>query len=132
MRHGEQAPQSRPVLRVVRAMKQPVWVTNEQQWRSHCRKIRARARGLMEGRIGVISAAREFTGLAQWVRALDDPDFTTFIGIASESDHLPVGSVRKEWAPEALSEKDCEIRQLEDRWRERAQDAARNLSEKYA
>jgi hypothetical protein len=66
------------------------------------------------------------------VRADEDPDFTTFIGIDSESDHLPIGIVRREWASDALAEKDRDIRELEDRWREAAYGAARNLLEKYA
>jgi len=119
-------------LVLVRSMERPVWATNEQQWTTHCRKVRARARDLLEGRLGVIASAREFVRLAHWVRADEDPDFTTFIGIDSESDHLPIGIVRREWASDALAEKDRDIRELEDRWREAAYGAARNLLEKYA
>jgi hypothetical protein len=112
-------------------MQRPVWATNEEQWTTHCRKIRARARDLLEGRLGVIAAAREFTRLAQWARAHEDPDFTTFVGIDSESDHLPVGPVRAEWASDALAKKDSEIHELENKCREDAYRAARNLLEKY-
>ena len=113
-------------------MERPAWVTNEQKWTTHCRKIRARSRDLLDGRLGVIEAARELSKLGFWLRAQNDPDFTTFVAIDSESDHLPVGGVRREWAPDALQRKDAEIRIVEERWRDEALNAARNLLEKYA
>jgi len=113
-------------------MKRPAWVTNEQKWNTHCRKIRARSRDLLEGRLGVTNAAIELSKLGFWVRADDDPDFTVFTAIGSECTHLPVGSVRTEWAADALQEKDAELRALEDRWRQRALTAAANLLKKYA
>src|ERR1700747_1951861 len=101
-------------------MKRPAWVTNEQKWNTHCRKIRARSRSLIEGRLRIVDAAIQLSKLGFWVRAQDDPDFTVFVAIGSECTHLPVGTVRSEWAADALREKDLELRALEDRWREQA------------
>ena len=85
-----------------------------------------------DGRLGVVDAARQLSALGHSVRAERDPDFTTFVAIDSESDHLPVGRVRREWAPDALQRKDAEIHIVEERWREEALKAAQNLLEKYA
>ncbi len=58
--------------------------------------------------------------------------FVTFTGIESETDHLALGEVRKLWSPDALIEKDKEIRENEEHYREYAIKAARNLLKKYA
>lgn len=55
-----------------------------------------------------------------------------FVAIDSETDHLPVGTVRRDWAPEALEEKNREIREYEEASRHDAYYAARNLLKKYA
>jgi hypothetical protein len=41
----------------------------------------------------------------------------SLIGIESETDHLPVGEVRKLWAASALQEKDAEIASAEAFWK---------------
>jgi hypothetical protein len=53
--------------------------------------------------------------------------FIPFVGIDSETDHLPVGAVRAEWDAEALATKDVEIRQCEDHYRPYALEACRRL-----
>ena len=49
------------------------------------------------------------------VAELEDRKFT--IGVESETDHLPVGEVRKLWAHYALKEKDVEILRAEELYR---------------
>ena len=44
----------------------------------------------------------------------DDPDFTAFIVIDSETETLPVGDARRYWAAEALAEKVPEIVKAEE------------------
>jgi len=78
-------------------MERPLWVTNEEEWLSLCRQIAARSRDLLDSRLGIIDAARALQALGHSVRAESDPDFITFTAIDSESDHLPIGSVRREW-----------------------------------
>ncbi len=113
-------------------MKRPAWVTNEEEWTKLCCQISARSADLLEKRLGIVDAARQLSALGHSVRASDDADFTTFTAIDSESDHLPIGAVRREWAPDALRQKEAEIHAIEDRWRDAAFTAARNLLEKYA
>ena len=113
-------------------MNPPPWVTNEQSWWKDCRRIVARCGDLLDGRLGVIAAAQQLSKLRHWVRADDDPDFNIFTVIESESDHLPTGSERQYWAPDALTTKDAEITAIEEFYRDEALDAARKLREKYA
>ena len=112
-------------------MERPAWVTNEEEWIGLCRQITARSRDLLKNRLGVVEVARQLVALAHSVRAEHDPDFITFTAIDSESVHLPLGPVRRQWATEALQQKNTEIRADEDRWRDKASSAAQNLLEKY-
>jgi hypothetical protein len=96
-----------------------------------CLRLVACANDLIEGRLGVIEASRQFCYLRSWFRAESDPDFVTFVGIDSETDQLPLGEVRKHWASEALEEKDIAIQQSETLYRSQAIEAARNLVKKY-
>lgn len=95
----------------------PMGITNEARWRKHCRKIHARAKDLLSGRLGVIETARAMSPLASWTRAENEPEFRLFRAITSETNHLPVGEVRAHWAPYALAREDIHIQAAEDRWR---------------
>ena len=89
------------------------------------------SRDVLDGRAGIVVAARQLCALAHSVRAEGDPDFITFSAIHSESDNLPVGVDCSHWAADALQRKDAERRALEQRWYSAALIAARNLLEKY-
>ena len=110
----------------------PPGITNEALWRKHCRKIRARAQDLLEGRIGVIEAARALVPLATQTRAENTPALQVFHVIDGETCFLPVGEVRNYWAPEALAREDITIRAAEERWRPQAIAAATALVQQYA
>jgi hypothetical protein len=112
-------------------MKIPPGVRNEEFWRKHCRKIRARALDLLEGRLGVIEAARVMLPLAYWTKVQNEPEFLLFRAIASETNDLPVGAVRAHWAADALECEDVRIDAAEKLWRERAFSAAETLVERY-
>lgn len=109
----------------------PMGITNEELWRKNCRKIRARAVDLLEGRLGVIETARAMLPLARWTKVDGEPEFQLFRAIASETDDLPVGAVRALWAPGALVREDVRIRAAEAFWDERARSAATRLVERY-
>jgi hypothetical protein len=113
-------------------MKPPSWVTSESYWNEQRRRLVACANDLIEGRIGVIEASRQFSYYRSWFRAQDDPDFMTFVAIDSDTDNLPVGAVRQKWAIEVLEKKDIEIQHSEALHRSHATEAARNLVKKYA
>jgi hypothetical protein len=112
-------------------MDRPSWVRNETDWLADCAAIAQCALDLIEGRLAVIEAARAMQKLAFKVRDEQDPNFTVFLAIYSDSDSLPVGEERKNWAPSALRGEDAKIESLEERWRERALQAARLLIKRY-
>jgi hypothetical protein len=100
--------------------------------RENCREIVERCHNLLDGRVGVIEAARSLTALAFRVRAEEDTDFLLFRVIGSESDALPVGPERAHWSAGALEREDARIAGFEDSWREQAMLSARNLADRYA
>lgn len=75
------------------------------------------AQAVLDGRTTVLEAARTLVSLAHTDAIADVEDRRFIIAIESETDHLPVGVVRKLWASDALKEKDVEIARAEDRYR---------------
>jgi hypothetical protein len=72
---------------------------------------------VLEGGTTVLEAARELVSLAHTDAIAELEDRRFIIGVASETDHLPVGEVRKRWAASALEEKDVEIARAEELYR---------------
>jgi hypothetical protein len=62
---------------------------------------------------------------------MDDPSYRTFLGVVSESDHLPIGPDRKHWNPEALKRKDAEIERVANHYRPYVLKACEQLLAKY-
>ena len=112
-------------------IKIPPGIVNEALWRKHCRKIRARALDLLEGRLGVIETARAMLPLARWTKAENEPEFLLFRAIASETDDLPVGAIRAYWGHDALKREDVRIQAAENFWSEQARTTAAKLAERY-
>jgi hypothetical protein len=75
------------------------------------------AQAVLDGRTTVLEAARALVSLAHTDAIADVEDRRFIIAIESETDHLPVGVVRKLWAPDALKEKDVEIARAEELYR---------------
>jgi len=71
------------------------------------------ARELVAGKMGTIEASRTLSSFRHQV----EPDlmslFQDFVAIDSETDALPIGSVRAEWTRESLAIKDAEIASCE-------------------
>ena len=79
------------------------------------------ASAILRGNVGVIEGSRLLCSLQCRVSSLDhDPDFLPFVGIDSETDHLPVGDVRQHWVAETLVRKDIEIQEVEAFYRDQA------------
>jgi hypothetical protein len=113
-------------------MQPPVGITNEGKWIRHCCVIYARACEVVEGKIGIIEAARAFMPLISWTRAGSDPDLAVFRHLNDAVIELPVGVERAMWAAHALAREDVKIRAIERKWHEKALRAARNIKDKYA
>jgi hypothetical protein len=104
---------------------------NEEHRQFLSRKIVTAAQTILPGELGVIAGARQLCSLGHQVGAHDDADFTFFVAIDSETDHLPIGEVRQHWNREALRAKDTEIASFESFYREQAFEICRRLIEKY-
>ena len=91
------------------------------------------ASAILRGELGVIEGSRLLCALRFRVSTLDhDPDFLPFVGIDSETDHLPIGEVRQLWASDALVRLAPEIQAAEDHWRQWAFTAAQRLLDRFS
>jgi hypothetical protein len=81
------------------------------------RKAKDIAQAVLDGRTTLLEAVRGLVSLAHTDAIADVEDRRFIIGIESETDHLPVGEVRKLWAPSALKEKDADIARAEELYR---------------
>ena len=61
----------------------------------------------------------------------DDPDVGTFALIESETDDLPIGAQREHWSPDALENKESDMRRAEEWARRTAEDEARRLVQRF-
>ena len=96
----------------------PPTVRNLQLWQKHCRKVRALAQRIIDGQVGIIEGSRQILLYQSWLHARGDEAFNVFRAIESQTDHLPIGKVRDLWSPDALKEKDKEIKEVEEFYRE--------------
>ncbi len=91
------------------------------------------ARDILEGRSGVIEGSRLLASLSHCIGVGEfDADFLPFVGIDSETDHLPIGEVRRHWAADALATKDAELAVAEAFYRQRASAACARLIARFA
>ena len=86
---------------------------------------------ILDSNIGIVVGARELTQLLSPLGLDDDPDALTFRGIDSETNHLPLGEVRRRWSVEALKVKDDELHCYEAQVRHRAFRACEGLILRY-
>jgi hypothetical protein len=77
-------------------------------------RAREIAAAVLDGRTTVLEAVRALCPLAHTDAIADEEDRTLVIAIESETDDLPIGEVRKLWAPYALEAKDAEIARAEE------------------
>lgn len=80
----------------------------------HVASVRAQIVQLVEsmlaGNICFIEGAQQLTSLRHQAAIADnDPDFLVFVGVASNTDHLPIGAPRLRWSAEALARHQAEI-----------------------
>jgi hypothetical protein len=99
----------------------------EDDYRASKIRVLSLAKQLLAGRLGVIAAARELAPLRHDAEPELSEILLVFTGIASETDGLPVGAVRRQWSAEALERKDREIAEAEEFYRGSAMEAATRL-----
>ena len=100
-------------------------------------KIVAICEAILNEEIGVIAGSRILNKLEMELHHCEvvqfdrDEDFTPFIGIDSETDHLPVDRERANWSAEALGRKDKQIAESEAFYKDSAFAACRNLIARF-
>jgi hypothetical protein len=78
----------------------------------------------LAGKTSAILASRELVRILRRLNvADDDPDLLCLVGLDSETDSIPVGPERVEWAPDALARKAPSIREVEE-WAQRFGESA--------
>ena len=86
------------------------------------------AKLVRDGKMSIVEGAWRLNSLRHEVVQKDfDDDFMLFVAIASKTDHLPVGKVRKQYAPEALLRADKEIEKVEKFYRAQVEAACEKL-----
>jgi hypothetical protein len=91
-------------------------------------KARDVAQAVLDGQTPVLEAVRTLVSLAHTDAVADVEDRMLIIAIESETDGLPIGEVRRLWAPSALEEKDKVIARSEELYREQFLEACRRIA----
>jgi hypothetical protein len=94
-------------------------------------KIVAICEAVLAEEIGIIAASRRLRSLGFELFDGHDEDFITFVGVDSETDHLPVDIERRNWSAEALERKDAEIAEAEALYKNNVIAACRKLIERF-
>lgn len=72
------------------------------------------ARAMLERQASFLAGARKLATLRHDAEVDDnDPDFTVFVAIESNTDELPIGAVRAHWHEDALARLEPEIEAAE-------------------
>lgn len=91
------------------------------------------ANDILEGKVTLIEGSRKIDGIVTFLDEFrDDSDFQIFKVVDSETDHLPVGSVRKEWSREALVKKDKDIEEVETFYRGKVLSACHSIISRFS
>ena len=86
---------------------------NEQFMNAKRSEVANTAQLVRDGEMSVVEGAWKLSALRHEVSRKDfDDDFMLFVAIASETDHLPVGEVRKQYSQDALRKADKEIEEV--------------------
>jgi hypothetical protein len=87
---------------------------------------------ILSNEVDVLEAALEMHRL-RWQANVDDrdTDFDAFTAVVSETDTLPIGRERENWAPEALTRKEPELVRARSWARSTVEVACANLIERF-
>ena len=106
---------------------------DESHLRAARKAVANAARSLADGTVPFVEGVRQLAALGFEVSRLDhDPDFTLFVAIASESDHLPPHELRSQCAPAWLEQCDREARELEVLHRQQVRAACARLVGRFS
>lgn len=107
-------------------------MTRKQYITKQRKKVAFLVSQVLVGKLSILEASRELSKLVYEIDVDErDEDFLIFIAIDSETEHLPIGEVRKMWSKEALWKKESEITNSEKWAREIGLKACRNLLSRF-
>ena len=86
-----------------------------EQGRKEAQQIAA---AVLQGKLTILEGARLLVRFAHTNAIEQEDDRRLIIAIESETDHLPIGEVRRLWSSDALREKDPEIARCEMLWKD--------------
>lgn len=91
------------------------------------------AQTVLANELGVIEGSIKLSAYAHSmvVDSRMDPDFVVFVAVASETDHLPFGTVRDRWSVAALAKADAEIDAITQRYRDKVRRACENVIARF-
>jgi hypothetical protein len=89
------------------------------------------ARNVLDGKLDLLNGCAELSYKVHLGGLAADPEFGIFMGVWSESNHLPLGPDRRHWNAEALKRKDENIAQITAAYRETVLAACRRLIERF-
>ena len=100
-------------------------------------KVVAICEAMLREEIGIIAGSRKLKSLGFELVKFElvddrDEDFSMFVAIDSETDHLPVDIERQNWSSEALERKDKEIAEYEASAKEDALTTCKKLIKRFA
>ncbi|MBS1793144.1 MAG: hypothetical protein JSS81_04785 [Acidobacteria bacterium] len=94
-------------------------------------KIVGICESILKEEIGIIAGSRKIISVGFELLDNNDEDFLFFVGIESQTDHLPVDFERRNWSSEALERKDKEIAEFESDLREDVFKACQKLINRF-
>lgn len=88
------------------------------------------AKEILDNKISILEGARKLSKF-QFVEGFkENKDIMFFVFLDSESDNLPIGEERKNWDPTVLAEKDKDIKDIENYYKNDAIAACQHLMAK--
>ena len=108
------------------------YATHEEYARSVRRQVISTAQAMLEGQLSFLIGSRRLAALRHETdAAADEADFLVFVAIDSNTDALPLGSVREHWDQGALARLEPEIEEAEHWALTVGADACRSLIARF-
>lgn len=82
---------------------------------------------ILSGRVGITEGSRRVVDLRDTLNQESNDLFLPFVGVDSETDHVPLGDVRARWSSNALAREDLERARYEQESRPFVVEASEKL-----
>lgn len=112
-------------------MKDSIWHHNSGKFVKECKRLRALCQRIIDDKESIIEGSRKMLQYRFWMKEEENKIWMIFLAVDSESEHLPVGAVRAHWNEQALKEKDREIADVENFYRDQVQSTASTIRKQY-